>query len=106
MIPDQPRVDRQGLAARRLAQICPVCERSIDDAGYGSGRLLVIRETLGQAPPQFSAATKTFCTELEQRIAGFGAQVLGPEALPAEPFLRLLTDYGSPWACEERTPAG
>jgi saccharopine dehydrogenase (NAD+, L-lysine forming) len=35
-----------------------------------------------------------------------GAGVLGPEALPAEPFLDLLTDYGSPWACEERTPAG
>jgi saccharopine dehydrogenase-like NADP-dependent oxidoreductase len=34
-----------------------------------------------------------------------GAGVLGPEALPAEPFLELLTDYGSPWACEERTPA-
>jgi saccharopine dehydrogenase (NAD+, L-lysine forming) len=35
-----------------------------------------------------------------------GAGVLGPEALPAGPFLDLLTDYGSPWACEERTPAG
>jgi saccharopine dehydrogenase-like NADP-dependent oxidoreductase len=35
-----------------------------------------------------------------------GAGVLGPEALPAEPFLDLLTDYGSPWAMEERPPAG
>jgi saccharopine dehydrogenase-like NADP-dependent oxidoreductase len=35
-----------------------------------------------------------------------GAGVLGPEALPAGPFLELLTDYGSPWAMEERTPAG
>jgi saccharopine dehydrogenase (NAD+, L-lysine forming) len=34
-----------------------------------------------------------------------GTGVLGPEALPAEPFLDLLTDYGSPWAIEERTPA-
>ena len=34
-----------------------------------------------------------------------GAGVLGPEALPAQPFLDLLTDYGSPWAMEERTPA-
>jgi saccharopine dehydrogenase (NAD+, L-lysine-forming) len=32
-----------------------------------------------------------------------GAGVLGPEALPAAPFLDLLTDYGSPWASEERT---
>jgi saccharopine dehydrogenase (NAD+, L-lysine forming) len=34
-----------------------------------------------------------------------GAGVLGPEALPASPFLELLTDYGSPWALEERDPA-
>jgi saccharopine dehydrogenase (NAD+, L-lysine forming) len=34
-----------------------------------------------------------------------GAGVLGPEALPARPFLDLLTEYGSPWACEERTPS-
>ena len=35
-----------------------------------------------------------------------GTGVLGPEALPADSFLELLADYGSPWACEERTPAG
>jgi saccharopine dehydrogenase-like NADP-dependent oxidoreductase len=34
-----------------------------------------------------------------------GAGVLGPEALPAGPFLDLLTDYGSPWGLDERTPA-
>jgi saccharopine dehydrogenase (NAD+, L-lysine-forming) len=34
-----------------------------------------------------------------------GTGVLGPEALPPVPFLDLLTDYGSPWAMEERTPA-
>src|ERR1700722_997671 len=34
-----------------------------------------------------------------------GSGVLGPEALPAQPFLDLLTDYGSPWGCDERTPA-
>src|SRR6266550_6850351 len=34
-----------------------------------------------------------------------GTGVLGPEALPPRPFLDLLTDYGFPWACEERTPA-
>jgi alkylation response protein AidB-like acyl-CoA dehydrogenase len=51
------------------------------------GRLLVLRETLGQAPPQFSAATKTFCTELEQQVAAFCARVVGPAALLAEPGL-------------------
>ena len=54
------------------------------ESGYRIGRLLVLRETLGQAPRQFSAATKTFCTELEQRIAAFCGRVLGPWALLAE----------------------
>ena len=34
-----------------------------------------------------------------------GAGVLGPEALPPQPFLDLLTEYGSPWAFDERQPA-
>ena len=40
----------------------------------------MLREVLGQAPPQFSAATKTFCTEHEQRVAEFCARTLGPAA--------------------------
>src|ERR687892_657032 len=59
------------------------------ESGYRIGRLLVLRETLGQAPRQFSAATKTFCTELEQRIAAFCGRVLGPRAMLAEPDLAL-----------------
>ncbi|MGW6977607.1 saccharopine dehydrogenase family protein [Streptomyces sp. NPDC054952] len=31
-----------------------------------------------------------------------GSGVLGPEALPARPFLDLLTAYGSPWGMRER----
>jgi saccharopine dehydrogenase-like NADP-dependent oxidoreductase len=31
-----------------------------------------------------------------------GAGVLGPEALPADPFLELLAEYGAPHAVEER----
>jgi alkylation response protein AidB-like acyl-CoA dehydrogenase len=57
------------------------------ETGYRIGRLLVLRETLGQAPRQFSAATKTFCTELEQRIATFCGRVLGPLATLSEPGL-------------------
>jgi alkylation response protein AidB-like acyl-CoA dehydrogenase len=57
------------------------------ETGYRIGRLLVLRETLGQAPRQFSAATKTFCTELEQRIASFCAATLGAQATLAEPGL-------------------
>jgi alkylation response protein AidB-like acyl-CoA dehydrogenase len=57
------------------------------ESGYRIGRLLVLREVLGQAPKQFSAATKTFCTELEQRIAQFCASVMGPYATLAAPDL-------------------
>ena len=50
------------------------------ETGYRLGRLLVLREVLGQAPAQFSAATKTACTEHEQRVAAFCATVLGARA--------------------------
>ena len=69
---DDPRV-RQDIAAI--------------ESGYRIGRLMVLREVLGQAPKQFSAATKTFCTELEQRIADFCAATLGADAMLAEPGL-------------------
>jgi alkylation response protein AidB-like acyl-CoA dehydrogenase len=51
------------------------------DTAYRLGRLLVLRETLGQAPKGFSAATKTFGTEFEVRLASFCAQQLGAVAL-------------------------
>ncbi len=50
------------------------------ETGYRIGRLLVLREVLGQAPTAFSAATKTFCTEHEQRVAAFCGRILGPAA--------------------------
>jgi saccharopine dehydrogenase (NAD+, L-lysine forming) len=52
-----------------------------------------------------TAVNPVVALELVDSGAWSGAGVLGPEALPAEPFLDLLKDYGSPWACEERTPA-
>jgi len=42
---------------------------------------LVYREALGQAPGGFSAATKCFCTEHEQRVAEFAALVMGSRAV-------------------------
>jgi saccharopine dehydrogenase (NAD+, L-lysine-forming) len=51
-----------------------------------------------------TAVNPVVALELIDSGAWSGAGVLGPEALPARPFLDLLTDYGSPWACEERTP--
>jgi saccharopine dehydrogenase (NAD+, L-lysine-forming) len=53
-----------------------------------------------------TAVNPVVALELIEDGVWSGAGVLGPEALPARPFLDLLTDYGSPWACEERTPAG
>lgn len=51
------------------------------ESGYRIGRFLVLREVLGQAPAGFSAATKTFCTEFEQRVAAFCGRIAGPDAL-------------------------
>ena len=50
------------------------------ETGYRIGRLLVLREVLGQGRQAVLRATKTFCTELEQRIAQFCGRVLGPGA--------------------------
>ncbi|MDA8323855.1 MAG: saccharopine dehydrogenase NADP-binding domain-containing protein [Actinomycetota bacterium] len=51
-----------------------------------------------------TAVNPVVALELIDSGAWSGTGVLGPEALPAGPFLDLLTDYGSPWAVEERTP--
>jgi alkylation response protein AidB-like acyl-CoA dehydrogenase len=51
------------------------------ESGYRIGRQLVLREVLGQARPGFSAATKTYCTEFEQRVASFCARVAGSDAM-------------------------
>jgi saccharopine dehydrogenase (NAD+, L-lysine forming) len=51
-----------------------------------------------------TAINPVVALELIDSGAWSGAGVLGPEALPARPFLDLLTEYGSPWACEEREP--
>ncbi|MGZ4726240.1 MAG: acyl-CoA dehydrogenase family protein [Acidimicrobiales bacterium] len=51
------------------------------ETGYRIGRHLVLREIMGQAPAGFSAATKTCCTEFEQRVADFCTRVAGPDAM-------------------------
>jgi len=52
-----------------------------------------------------TAVNPVVALELIDSGAWSGAGVLGPEALPARPFLSLLEDYGAPWVCEEREPA-
>jgi len=43
--------------------------------------------------------------ELLEGGAWSGTGVLGPEAFPADPFLDLLADYGTPHGLDERTPS-
>ena len=57
---DDPRV-RQDIAAI--------------EGALRTGRLMVMREALSQAPPGYSAVVKVFCTELEQRIAAFVSRI-------------------------------
>ena len=52
-----------------------------------------------------TAMNPIIALELLDSGAWSGAGVLGPEALPAEPFLDLVNSHGAPWACDERTPA-
>jgi saccharopine dehydrogenase (NAD+, L-lysine forming) len=53
-----------------------------------------------------TAVNPVVALELIEGGAWSGSGILGPEALPPQPFLDLLTEYGSPWACEERNPTG
>jgi saccharopine dehydrogenase (NAD+, L-lysine forming) len=52
-----------------------------------------------------TAINPVVALELLATGAWSGAGVLGPEAFPAALFLDLLTDHGSPWASEERSPS-
>lgn len=51
------------------------------ETDYIIGRFLVLKGVLGQAPAGFSAVTKTFCTEHEQRVANFAARVFGAQTM-------------------------
>lgn len=51
------------------------------ESGYRIGRLMVLREVLGQASPNYSAITKTFCTEFEQQVADCCARICGADAM-------------------------
>jgi saccharopine dehydrogenase-like NADP-dependent oxidoreductase len=62
-----------------------------------------MREYGSQAVVWQTAVNPVIALELIATGAWTGAGVLGPEALPADPFLDLLAhEYGSPWAIQER----
>jgi alkylation response protein AidB-like acyl-CoA dehydrogenase len=50
------------------------------ETGYRIGRIMVLREVLGEAPPGWSSVTKTWCTEFEQRVADFIVTAAGMDA--------------------------
>src|SRR3954452_7090875 len=61
-----------------------------------------MREYGCQAVVWQTAINPVIALELLAEGAWTGAGVLGPEALPADPFLELLAgDYGSPWGMQE-----
>jgi len=64
-----------------------------------------MKEFGSQAVVWQTAVNPIVALELLDSGAWSGAGVLGPEALPAEPFLDLLNSHGAPWALDEREPA-
>ena len=64
-----------------------------------------MREYGAQAVVWQTAVNPIVALELIEDGSWSGAGVLGPEALPADPFLSLLADgYGSPWGIQELAP--
>ncbi|WP_217209781.1 saccharopine dehydrogenase family protein [Streptomyces sp. AC550_RSS872] len=61
-----------------------------------------MKEYGSQAVVWQTAVNPVVALELLATGAWSGAGVLGPEALPALPFLDLLTAYGSPWGMREQ----
>jgi saccharopine dehydrogenase-like NADP-dependent oxidoreductase len=64
-----------------------------------------MREYGSQAVVWQTAVNPVIALELIDSGAWSGVGVLGPEALPADPFLELLAgDYASPWGVRELSP--
>lgn len=59
------------------------------ESGYRIGRQMVLRNVLRQTPfAQYSAVTKTWCTEFEQEVAGFVGRVGGAHTMLANRISR------------------
>ena len=57
---------------------------------YTLGRHMILREVLGEAPPGWSAITKTMCTEFEVEVANWCGRALGAEATLANRWSRAI----------------
>jgi alkylation response protein AidB-like acyl-CoA dehydrogenase len=51
---------------------------------------MVLWNVLRQAPPGFSSVTKVFCTEFEQQVADFAAEVAGMRSVLVNRVSRAL----------------
>jgi alkylation response protein AidB-like acyl-CoA dehydrogenase len=60
------------------------------EAAYKTGRLLALRSMLENAPQGYSAVTKVYCSELQQRVADFAEGIFGVEAVIDGPVSRAL----------------
>jgi alkylation response protein AidB-like acyl-CoA dehydrogenase len=61
------------------------------ETGYKIGRDMVLRNVLRQNPfPQYSAVTKTWCTEFEQKVANFVGYITGAESMLSNRVSRNL----------------
>ena len=72
------------LASRKRGQLnSPLIRQSVArmESRYDIGRLMILREILGQTPPGWSAMTKTFCTEFEVEVANWCSAVAGAETM-------------------------
>ena len=72
------------------------------ETGYRIGRILVYKGALGQSRKGFSAATKAFCTEHEQKVANFAARILGVGAI-AGPSLEQGIAYAPAYTIQGGT---
>jgi len=70
-------------------------EMAAIESRYRIGRLMVLRNVVGQGPTGYSAVTKTVCTELEQSVASFAAGVVGAHATVTGPVAGPGADIGA-----------
>ncbi len=63
-----------------------------------------MKEFASQAVVWQTAMNPVVALELIESGIWSGTGVLGPEALPADPFLEVLDSHGVHWDCEERAP--
>ncbi|MDO8944288.1 MAG: acyl-CoA dehydrogenase family protein, partial [Desulfobacterales bacterium] len=70
----------------------PVVRQEIADLeiGFRTGRLMVMRSLLGKPPKAYSALTKVFCTQHQQRISAFAERALEAAGLSDAALVKAM----------------